>query len=142
MAFDQHLGEFVAHSFARDLVNLRRKLLDGGHGCGLDGVLEARGEAHSAQHSQLVFSKTQRGVADSADDFRFQVLLSADVVQNFVIQRIKQQAVDGEVAALHVFAKIAPEAEQVRMAAVTVSNVEAAASVFHECVYRATAHKQ
>ena len=41
------------------------------------------------------------------------------------VHRIEQHAVDGEVAALHIFARIAAEAHLIRMAAVGVADIAA-----------------
>ncbi len=42
-------------------------------------------------------------IADGAQDFRFQIGLAADVVDELVRGRVEEHAVDGEVAALRVF---------------------------------------
>jgi len=54
-----------------------------------------------------------------------QIILPADVVQNIIGNGIEQQAVDGEVTALHVFPWIFAEADFIRMAAVAVADVTA-----------------
>jgi len=45
MAFGQHLSELIADALARDLVDLRRKLPDGGKGGRLNRVFKTRGKA-------------------------------------------------------------------------------------------------
>src|SRR5581483_3296792 len=59
MAFGKHFGQLVADTLARNLVNLRRKLLDCGECCGIDLVFEAGGKADGAQHAQLVLGKSR-----------------------------------------------------------------------------------
>ena len=68
VAFGEHLGELVADAFAADLRDLRRQLLDGAHGVRVDLVAEAGGEAHRAQHAQLVFREALLRRADGADN--------------------------------------------------------------------------
>lgn len=48
MAFGQHASKFVADPLARDLVDLRRQLLNRGKRRGLDRVLESGSETNSA----------------------------------------------------------------------------------------------
>ena len=56
---------------------------------------------------------------------RFEIVLPAHVVENFVFDRIKQHAVDGEIATLHILARIAAKADLIRMPAVRITNVTA-----------------
>src|SRR6185312_14161467 len=100
MAFGEHFCEFVADALARNLMNLRRELLDGVKGFRFNRVMEARGEADGAQHAKLVFGETLGGIADGADDFCVEIAASADEVEDFVGDGIEEQAVDGEVATL------------------------------------------
>src|SRR5579864_495956 len=74
------------------------------------------------------------GLADSANDALLQVFASAHVVKDFAGIGIEQQAVDGEVAALHVHARIFGELDFVRMAAVRVSTVTAEGGNFNGVV--------
>ena len=67
---------------------------------GIDLVIEARRETHGAEHAQLVFGKTAFGIADGADDSGFQIVSSADEIQDLVGCGIEHHAVDGEIAAL------------------------------------------
>ena len=113
-------------------MNLGGQLLDCGEGFRLNGVSEARGKAHGAQHPQLVFGEAQLGAADGADDFGLQILLSADVVKNLAGHRIEQQAVDGEVAAFDVFLRTLAESHLIGMAAVGVANVAAESGNFDD----------
>ena len=87
-------------------------------GFGFDREIEARGEADGAEHAEFVFGEAQRGIADGADDFGVEIAASADEVEDLVGERIEQQAVDGEVAALDIFLWSFAEADLVRMAAI------------------------
>ena len=107
MSFGEHLGQFVADALAADLLNSWRQPLDGGEGFRLDGVVEARGKAYRPQHAQLVFGEAAFRIADGANHAGLQVIASADEIEHPVaVERVHQQSVDGEVAALYVFLRI------------------------------------
>src|SRR5260370_8643951 len=76
---------------------------DGAKSLGFDSESEARGEPHGAHHAELIFLETAIGFADGANDFRFEVSLSADEVEHFAAVVAHHQTVDGEVSALHIF---------------------------------------
>ena len=124
MALGQHLGQLVAHALAADLVDQRRKLLDRRKRQRLDRILKARRKAHRPQHAQLVFLEAALCIADCAHDPGLQIVAAADKIQHAVaVQRIHEQAVDGEVAALHVLLRILRIAHLVGMPAVGVGAV-------------------
>src|SRR5579871_1782386 len=125
MAFSKHFQDLVTHALMAYLMDLRSEFTDGSKGLRFDRVAEAGGKAHGAKHAQLVFREPLMGLADSANDALLQVFASADVVQDFARIGIEQKAVDGEVAALHVHARILGELDFVRMAAVRISAVTA-----------------
>src|SRR5579864_588446 len=124
-AFSKHFQDLVAHALMANLMDLRGEFTDGGEGLRFNRVAEAGGKAHGAEHAQLVFRESLMGLADGADDALLQVFASAHVVKDFARIGIKQQAVDGEVAALHVHTRVFGELDFVRMAAVRVSTVTA-----------------
>src|SRR5262249_16120733 len=64
MAFGEHLGEFLADSFAAHPMDLRREVTLRTEGFWRDLKTEARGEADCPQHPQLVLLKTTPRVAD------------------------------------------------------------------------------
>ena len=132
LSFGQHLGQLVANPLAGDLVDLRREAADGFHGRGVDGVSEARGKAHGAQHAQLVLGEALLRRADGAHQAALQVAPAFDVVEQLAVrsvgmrgERIEQQAVDGEVAPLHVMLRRGGVAHRVGMAAVEIGSVGA-----------------
>ena len=131
MAFDEHFGQLVAHTLAGNLMDPGSQLLDRAECLRLDGVTEPRGKAHRAQHAQLVFGETQSRIADGADDFGSQILLPADVVENFVRYGIEQQAVDSEVAALDIFPSALAEAHPIGVTAVAVADVRTESGDFN-----------
>src|SRR4051812_2478450 len=102
MALGEHLGQFVADALAGDLVDLMSEALDGRERLIVNLVAEASGKADGAQHAQLVFTEGSFRWADGADYLVAQVLLPANIGENFVCGRIEEQAVDGEIAALDV----------------------------------------
>ncbi len=99
--------------------------MDCGHGCGGEFVIETCGETHGSEHAQFVFRETALRIADGADESGFQVFASTDEIQNFVGGGVEHHAIDGEVAALHVLARVFGEANLVGMAAVGVADVGA-----------------
>src|SRR5581483_919434 len=105
---------------------------NGGERGGLDGVAEAGRKAHGAHHAQLVFGEAAVRRADGADDAGAQVGAPADIVQHFLGNGIEQQAVDGEVAALHVFARIGGVGDFVGMPAVGIQAVAAEGGDFDD----------
>src|SRR5207248_3715774 len=95
---------------AADLVDLRRQLLNCFHGLGINSICEAGGKAHRAQHAELIFGKAAMRLADGADDAGLEVTTPPDKVEDLiVIQRIEQQAVDGEITPLHIFFGVSAE---------------------------------
>ena len=71
-------------------MNSERQFLDRGECLRLDGVSEAGGKAHRAQHAEFVFGEAQLGIADGANDFGFEVLAPADEIQHFIVNGIEQ----------------------------------------------------
>src|SRR5438309_3439757 len=108
-----------------DLVNARGHLVHRGE-CGwLDAVVETSREAYGAEHAQLIFRKSQRGVADGTDEVGVKVLAAADKIQDFPGNRIHQQAIDGEVAASNIFARIFAVTHLVGVPSIAVADVGA-----------------
>ncbi len=140
LAFRQHLGEFVADAFVADLTDLRRQVLDCPKSRRFDNVVETRRKTHCAQHAELVFGETPFGLADGANDPGFQIFSSFDKVQHLVADGIEQQAIDGEIAALHVFARVATEANFVGMAAVAVAKVAAEGGHLDDICFAGVSH--
>ena len=99
----------------------------------LDFKVEACGETYGAEHAELVFGEAQGRVADGAEDFGGEVGAAVYVVEGggcyvscfFEDSRVEEHAVDGEVAAEDVFARVGGEADGVGAAAVGVGSVVA-----------------
>src|ERR671937_1977308 len=106
-------------------MDVRGKALDSSESFGVKIVFESRRKAYSSQHAQLVFFEPPLWCSDSANDAQLKVLLAANIIEDLVLHGIQQQAVYGEVAALHVFARIVGIAHTVRMAAIAIANVAA-----------------
>src|SRR6185437_119611 len=129
-AFGEDTGKFVANAFSGDLGDL------GGlaaNAFDLEVEVEARGEADGAHQAELVLGVAKGGVADGADDTFLEIAAAADKVEHggvqvaggFELYRIEQHAVDGEVAAEDVFARVGGELHSIRTAAVGVGAVGA-----------------
>src|SRR5579864_4607022 len=123
MALGEHSRKFIANPLARDLMNLGCELPDRSESCRLNRVLKTRGEPDCAQHAQCVFAKAKCGISNCTNNFCIEVLPPADKIQHFVLHRIEQQAVNGEVAALNIFARITAETDFIGMAAVGISHI-------------------
>ena len=98
----EHAADFHADALGADRRQFAGHRLDGGERGRLDREVERGGEAHGAEHAELVFGETQARVADGADQLALEVVVAADVIDDFVGDRIEEQAVDREVAALGV----------------------------------------
>ena len=70
------------------------------------------------------------GIADGANNSGAQIFLAADVIEDFIRERVEHQAVDGEVSALYIFFGRAGVLDAVGMAAIGVANVAAERSDF------------
>src|ERR1041385_8907353 len=106
-------------------MNQRREFTDRGKSLIFDRVTEASSKAHGTEHAQLVFCKALMGLADGANDAAIQVFAPTHIVQHLAGIGIEEKAVDGEIAALHVHARVFRELHFVRMAAVRISTVTA-----------------
>ncbi len=107
--------------------------MDCGHCCRLDLIIEAGCEADGAKHAEFVFGKTTLRVADGADDSGIEIGAAADEIEDLVGGGVEHHAVDSEVAALDVLARIFGEAYFVGTAAIGVAYVEAEGGDF-DCV--------
>ena len=81
--FGKHSCKFVAKALGRNLRYFGGVAANGAKSFGFDFESEARGESHRAHHAEFVFLETAIRLADGANDFRFEVGLSPDVVQHF-----------------------------------------------------------
>ena len=130
-ALDEHFCEFVAHTLAAYCIDKRGERTHGAPGFRLDFEAEAGGEAHTTQHAQMVFFKAQLGAADGANDAGIEIRYAAYIVDDGraeiagAAQRVEEQAVDGEVAALHVFLGSVGVANRIGMAAVGICAIGA-----------------
>src|SRR5215471_6092969 len=121
----KHLQDLVADALTADLMNLWREFADRSKRAGVNLIAKASSKADSPQHAQFVFRKSLAGIADSTDDFALQVFAPAHIVEHFLCERIKQQTIDGEVAALYIHSCLAAEFNLIRMTAVSVTAIAA-----------------
>ena len=97
----------------------------------LNAESEAGRETHAAHHAEFVLREAAPGLTDGANDPGFQVGLPADKVENFAAVVTHQQAVDGEVAALHVFLRRPRINHAVWMTAIAVTHIRAEGGHFY-----------
>src|SRR5689334_20208594 len=106
-------------------MDIPRQLADRSHRSGFGLIAKPRRESNRAHHAQLVFLKSLARIADGANDSAFQILSTADVVENLVLNRIKQQSIDSEVTSLDVCLGAVGITDGIRMATVGISDVAA-----------------
>src|SRR5438046_1283698 len=68
-----------------------------------NGQLKARGNAHRAQQTQLVFLEAQLRLANGAQNPCVQIRLTIDIIKQLASDRIVEHAVDREISAQSVF---------------------------------------
>ena len=98
----EHLAEFLGNSLGAHHGDLPGHLVDGGGGGRFDGKAEAGRHPHRPHEPEFVLAKALARVADGPEDFRPQVVLTADKIQHPAGDRVEEHAVDGEIAALRV----------------------------------------
>src|SRR5580693_2599383 len=124
-AFGEDFGQFVADAFGGNLENIGGEFRDRDESAALDCIAETRGKSHGANHAQLVFAEAIFGISDGANDSGAQIFLATYEIEDFIRERVKHQAVDGEVAAFYIFFWRAGVFDAIGMAAVGVANVRA-----------------
>ena len=94
-------AQLVDDALFRDDFDARAVALDGGEGLGLDAEVELRGEPYGPHHAQGVVAEGDVGVERGADNPFFEVVHTAEGVDQFapaVAVQTQGQGVDGEVA--------------------------------------------
>ena len=81
-ALGEHAGEFVAHAFPAYGLNTRSQGTDRAFCFCFQVKAEARGEAHRAQHAQMVFLKALLGAADGADHAGIEIGEPANAIEH------------------------------------------------------------
>ena len=99
----EHFGELFADALPANFSYFGAELFEGVEGVLFDFKVEAGGEPEGADHPELVFPEALVGIPDCADDFMVDVADALDEIDDFFFDRIVEEAVDGEVAAEHVF---------------------------------------
>ena len=117
-------ADLLADALPGDAVDVGGLAPDDVPGGGVDREVEARGEAHRAQHAELVLVEAGRGIADRAHDAAREIVAAADVVDDAVLDRVEEHAVDGEIPARRVLLGVA-ERDRHGMARVEVDAVAA-----------------
>jgi hypothetical protein len=123
--FREEFGELLADAFRGNDADFFCMLADSGERCGFNCVVEASGEAHGAQHAKLVFSETAGWFTNGADNSGGKIGAAADEIEELFCVVTHKQAIDGEIAALHVFFGCPGINNLVGMAAVRVADIGA-----------------
>jgi hypothetical protein len=110
----QHFIEFLKDTLAGNFFDARRVSPEGVPGKGFDGEFEARSEADSAQHSEIILPHPRIGVTDSADAAQAQVFATVDEINGFLPERVEKEPVDGEIPSEGIGARIG-ELDALRM---------------------------
>jgi hypothetical protein len=103
----EELDEFVADALGADGVDLGRGGFDSGEGFGFDDEIQLGSEANGAKETKMIFAETFGGRTDGANNFSAQIGFAIDPIVQFPLDRIVEEAVDGEVAAASVSDSIA-----------------------------------
>ena len=82
------------------------------------------GESHGSQHTKFVFTEPVNRISNRAHNTSRQIFSTADVVNDFIPDRIEEQPVDRKVTAACIFLG-ATELHRVRSASVEVLAVAA-----------------
>src|SRR5205085_9486562 len=85
-----------------DLIDRDRIRDQRGPGLIVDLVIEHRGKAYRAQHSQPIFRETLRWITDCAYQFRLDVRAAANKINHLLCNRIIKHSVNREIAAFSV----------------------------------------
>jgi hypothetical protein len=120
----QNQPQLRGNAFGADDDQLAGLLLNGRQRLLIECEIKASSEPHRSQHSQLVFRNSLPRIANCLDDTAFEVVLSADEVDDATFKRIVKQTVDREIAPLGVGLGIR-ESHRVRMPAVAVCRIAA-----------------
>lgn len=96
-------AEFLSYAFGADVDDPGCQLLDGVERIGIELEAEPDGEPDGSEHTEVVFLEPGGGLADGSDDLALEVLESADVVEDLILEGVVEESVDGEIAALGVF---------------------------------------
>src|SRR5436190_16140345 len=116
--------QFGSDALRADDDQLRGLLLDRSE-CGVvDRKIKPSSEADGPQHPQLVLGNAGERIADRADDTALDIRLPANEVDDLVVQRVVEQAVNREIAPLGIVLGIG-KGNGVRMAAVAISRIAA-----------------
>ena len=137
MALGEHFCELVAHTLAADGVNARGERANGALGFRLQIEAEPCREPNRTQHAQMVLCKAQFRTPDGAHHARIEISEAADAIdhceaEKFRItntlvqkaaptqwaQRVEQQPVNREIAALHVLLGAHGVTHRIGMAAI------------------------
>src|SRR6185437_5486369 len=122
-SFREHFVQLVANALAAHLMNVRGQLANGQQRVRLNLVSQPRGEADCAHHAQLVFAKAQMWLANGANQFSLEIGAPPNKVQHLAARRIIEQAIDREIAALHVLFGRIGEAHRIRMPSIAVADI-------------------
>ncbi len=109
---------------ARSLRNLRGEILRCRHRFRLDLESKSRGKPHGPHHSQFVFRKAQKRIANRAHNSFAQIGAPADVIKHHPGRRIHQQSIDRKIAPQHIFLRRIRIDHMVRMPPIGVANVQ------------------
>ena len=102
MAGQQQLFHFVEQARRRHVLEQRRQFGNGRRGLLFDRETELGGEPRGTQHAHRVLAIARDGIADQTHAPRPNVGHAADVVPDFLADRIEVERVAGEVAAQRV----------------------------------------
>src|SRR5208337_3523878 len=127
----ENLQNLVTDALGAHLADLHRLFSYGFLRRCIQREFQTRRKAHRAQHAQAVFAETLIRVADGANPARADIGLPAHIIDYLLLQRIVEEAVNGEVASQDVLLRSFCVPDLTRMPPVGVASITAERRHFH-----------
>ena len=106
-AFSQNFDDLLSNPLPRNLSQRWCELLHGGKRLRSNGKAQPGGKADGSNHSQVIFLKACRRVSNGTNDTIVEICLPTNIINDGVRQRVKEHAIDREIASQRVLSGIA-----------------------------------
>ena len=95
--------QFIANSFATDIIDEFGFIYHRLPGVRLDGELEDGGETDRSHHPQSIFLKSLSRLTDRTDDFQLQIFATTDMIHDLLGIDVPEHSIDGEISPQRIF---------------------------------------
>src|SRR5688572_8287821 len=102
ISLSENPRQFLTNPLGTNAFDLRCHPADGSPCLRFYGITKPRAETNGTKQAQLVLFKTLLGVTDGSDNAITNIVLTGNVVDHPLLLGIVEQAVNGEIAALHI----------------------------------------